>query len=113
MLANALRLKRDSDFKKVLRSGKPVSSEFFNVRAAKNGLGFSRFGFVAGIKVSKKATLRNWARRQAQEAVRLIFDKITPGMDIVFILKSSIVGKKQLQIKEDIQNVIKRARLFT
>jgi len=55
------------------------------MRFAPNGGQKTRFGFVVGLRFSKKAVLRNKMKRQLSAAAEKHYYKIKPGYDIVVI----------------------------
>ena len=48
-----------------------------------NALPVSRFAVVAGVKVSKKAVVRNRLKRQVRAIVHEVLGEITPGYDVL------------------------------
>lgn len=54
----------------VFKKGKSDKSGFLAVKALKNNLPQSRFGFVVGKRVSKKATIRNKIKRRLRASIR-------------------------------------------
>lgn len=51
----------------------------------------TRCGFVVSKHIGK-AVQRNRAKRRLREAVRLVFDHIAPGVDLVFVIRSPDVA---------------------
>lgn len=113
MLAKEYRLKKERDFKRIFKEGKIIRGQALSLATAENGLNISRFGFVAGLKVSKKATVRNRLKRQSSEAIKVIFKDIKPGYDAAIILNASAAEKKYGKIFEELKGAIKKAGLFT
>lgn len=70
MLSKINRLTKKKDFDLVFKRGKSDKSGFLAVRAMENNLSQSRFGFVVGKKVSKKATVRNKIKRRLRASIR-------------------------------------------
>lgn len=112
MLPKEYRLKRKKDFEKVLRKGKLLAKNFLILKTVKNNLKTSRIGVVVSRKVSKKAVLRNKAKRKIREAVRTNIKKIKPGYDLIFFTKKGIEKKSFSEIKKEIEKLIVRAKLF-
>lgn len=112
MLSKKYILKKDNDFKAVFKRGKSYSYEFIRIKVLKNDLGFSRFGIIIGLKVSKKAIERNKTRRRLSEFIRLEKDKIKKGFDIVVLTNSEIVKKDYQEIKQVMLDLFTKAELI-
>lgn len=85
MLKSVNRLKKDTDFSKVFRSGKKHYNDQIIVFAMPNGLPDSRIGVVVSKKISRKAVGRNRIRRVLlSEIAEKIKDNSLPkGVDVV------------------------------
>lgn len=79
MLSGDNRLKKKKDFEYVFKKGKGFKEDFLFVKLVKNNLKITRFGFVVGYKVSKKAVLRNKVKRRLRETVKAELPKIRKG----------------------------------
>lgn len=79
-------IRKESDFKKILRYGKNLDFGIFKVCVLENSLSYPRFAYVVSQKVSKKATVRNKIRRRAKEFTRRFFD-FKKRLDIIFVFK--------------------------
>jgi len=112
MLARENRLKKDSDFRKVFKSGKVIRSDLFIMRFVENNIEKTRFGFIIGLKFSKKATLRNRAKRQISEALRPLVGQVKTGYDIVIIPGIQLADKHQEIIFGELMDIIKKACLI-
>jgi ribonuclease P protein component len=113
MLSKSHRLKKGNDFKKVFKSRIAARGIWFDLKAAANDLSVCRFGFLIGLRVSKKATKRNRIKRRLGAAINELIGRIKPGYDIVVIANPRILDKKQLQIKNEFENLIKKINLDT
>jgi ribonuclease P protein component len=111
MLPRKYKLKRDNDFKRVFKQGKYQQKDFIRLRFLKNNLKISRFAFVIGLKISKKATQRNRIRRQLEEIIRLSFDQIKPSFDVVILAEKEIINKKYQEIETTLMGLLKEAKL--
>jgi len=114
MLPLVNRLKEDRDFKKILRFGTFFGSRNLRLKVILNKKPESRFGFVIGNKIDKRATVRNRIKRQLREVIRLLFKqkKIRGGVDVVININTGLLGKKYQEIKEEINYLLAKARLF-
>jgi ribonuclease P protein component len=112
MLPKRNRLKRKKDFQKVLKKGKGLKEDFLVLKMVRNDLPFSRFGFIVGTKISKKAVLRNKLRRRIRELVRKKIEKIEKGYDIVFIAQPGLEKRDFRELKEILNKIFLRAKLI-
>ena len=68
--------------------------------------------FIVGLKISKKAVQRNKIRRQLEEIIRLKFNQIKNGFDIVILTEPKIIEKKYKEIEEILISLLKESRLI-
>ena len=80
---NHLRLRKDSDFKNIYRTGKSLATKTLVFYFIKNDLGYTRVGYSISKKVGKAVT-RNRIRRLIKENLKDIPD-LKDGYDIIFI----------------------------
>ncbi|MBI4709327.1 MAG: ribonuclease P protein component [Candidatus Portnoybacteria bacterium] len=113
MLPKIQRLRKAGDFKTALKSGRFVRGELMDIRFSANDLGICRFGFIISAKVSKKAVLRNRARRQISQAAKALIGYIRPGYDFVIIAKPKIIGKDSGEINQKLNDFFKKTNLFS
>ncbi len=99
------RLSDKSGIEKVFKKGKRLDSELFSIKflpalspmgRAHSGAGnnSSQFAIVVGLKISKKAVLRNKIRRMISEIIRLNISKLKPGYKIVLMAKPAVLNKE-------------------
>ena len=113
MLARKFTLKSRTDFAKVKKEGKPVPSDSYTLLVCYRGdREPSRFGFIISTQVSKKASLRNRAKRALSEGVRFVSFNIKPGYDCLFLGKSIIVKKYTQDLMTEVAYTLKKARLY-
>ncbi|MFH1841249.1 MAG: ribonuclease P protein component [Candidatus Nealsonbacteria bacterium] len=112
MLPKENRLKKKKDFEKIFKKGKGFKESFLFLKILKNNLKISRFGFVVSGKVSKKATVRNKTKRKLRETIRINLCRIKPGFDGIFLVNKGLEVKKSPEIKEIIDNLLKKAKLI-
>ncbi|AKM83094.1 ribonuclease P protein component [Candidatus Woesebacteria bacterium RIFOXYC1_FULL_31_51] len=109
MLASKYRLKYKSSFVRVEIDGKLSQFKYF-------GLGVydrkdedpSLFGFVISTKISKRAVVRNRIKRFFSDHIRLNFEKIKPGLDVIFLIKPSILKIDRELIEKEINEAISK-----
>ena len=93
MLPKINRLKKKKDFENIFKNSKIFKNILVSLRLCKNGLSVSRVGFVVSLKVSKKATIRNKIRRRLSAAVKIFFNNIKTGDDLLLVALPGIEKK--------------------
>jgi ribonuclease P protein component len=76
-----------------------------------NDLPTTRTGFVVSRRVGN-AVQRNRVRRRISEAVRLLWDLVEPGWDLVWIARPAIEQAAFAEIQEACARLLRRARLL-
>lgn len=112
MLSLKHRLKKDRDFEKVFKKGRAHKNPFFSIKFHPNRVGSVRVGIVVGRKVSPKSTERNKLKRRIRESLKTFLPKIKRNIDIVIVSFSRSRDLDFRQIKEDIEDLLKKARLL-
>jgi ribonuclease P protein component len=79
-------LRDNRDFQRLYRRGKKAVSGMFAVYCAKNPVCLARVGITTGKKLGG-AVVRNRARRQVREIVRLSAERLLPGNDVVVVVR--------------------------
>jgi len=106
------RLKKDTDIKRVVKSGKSVFDAACGVKYLRNNLSITRFAVVVGLKVSKSAVVRNKIRRQYREIVRAAMTDIKPGFDVILLTSKKTIDLEYGEKKTRLLSVFKKARLL-
>ncbi len=113
------RLTRKEDFDRVRRDGARWRGRYCTLNAARTPADVAepseprtRVGYVASRSLGS-AVKRNRARRLLREAMRHLFDSITPGWDIVLIAQSPIVTEpaRMQQVQEELLWLLNKAHL--
>lgn len=108
MLAKKNRLIDSRDFKKVQEKGRVVQfSDFGLAYIERKDENPSRFGFVVSMKVAKGASDRNRIKRAMSEAVRGLGVYIKPGLDVVFLAKTSATSSSTDKIMKEVRRSLK------
>jgi ribonuclease P protein component len=111
-MKRAYRLRRPGQFQRVRRDGRSWSTPLLTLNAATSRRRVSRCGFVVGKRIGK-AVDRNRARRRLREAVRLFYDRIAPGWDLVFVIRSpDLVTIEFTQIQALVEQLMRRAGVW-
>lgn len=112
MLSKQHRLQRNKDFELVFKKGKTFGNDFLFLKLLRNDLKINRFGFIIGKKISKKSTTRNKIKRRLREIIRKKSDNIKSGFDIIIVAKPKTVEKDYLEIREEVEGLLRKARLL-
>lgn len=113
LVKRAHRIRKTDQFLRVRRDGRQWSSSFLILNAAPTRHRVSRCGFITGKRIGK-AVDRNRARRRVREAVRIIFDRIVPGWDLVFVVRSSaLITVEFAQVQAVVEQLLRRAGLLS
>jgi len=104
MLAQKHRLVKKTDFQRIYRQGRKVTSPLLMMKFLSNQEEFSRFGIVVSSKVAKQAVIRNKIKRRIGEVIRNNQAKIPPGYDFVVI---SSPRAKQCKNQDIVDNLRK------
>jgi ribonuclease P protein component len=112
MLKAFNRLCKEGDFKKVYNQGRPVYSNDLMLKFTRNNLENSRVGFVVSHKITNKAVERNRIKRQLREILRVNIGKTKKGLDIVIIVKKSIINKSFAEKKKSTWYILEKANLI-
>jgi ribonuclease P protein component len=108
----ANRLRHSSQFQRVRREGRTYSERLLRLTVAPNRRKQTRCGFVVSKRIGG-AVQRNRAKRRVREAVRLDFDHIARGLDLVFVIRTPEVGDVPFEHVQDVvRNLLRRAEIW-
>ncbi|WP_283401003.1 ribonuclease P protein component [Desulfurobacterium pacificum] len=105
------RLRKQKEFERVFKEGRSYGGNAVAFYFAESEAGFPRAGFIASKKISKKAVIRNRAKRLMREVFRLNKHKLKP-VDIIFIARKGIVGRKLQEVEEDFLKLAQKAGIL-
>ncbi|MDP3985400.1 MAG: ribonuclease P protein component [bacterium] len=112
MMSREHRLSSRTEFDRIWKRGRVVYGSFLALRFLENNVKTPRFGIVVSLKVSKRATKRNLLRRRIREALRTQFLPNIKNYDIVIMTKAEALTKSYKEIKEELERLLHRAKLF-
>ncbi|MFH1790240.1 MAG: ribonuclease P protein component [bacterium] len=129
MLQAENRLKKVRDFNLLVKTGKWINGQFFDLKYVKLGEIFNYFpkkedpdsfkkqlkiAFAVSVKVSKSAVKRNSLKRKARETVRLLIkdNKVKSGYYVLLIAKKQAIAVDYAEISQEIELLFKKAQLI-
>ena len=104
------RLRTDAQFRRVRSEGRSWAHPLLVLYALPNDEGVTRVGFSVGKRVGK-AVARNRAKRLLREAVRLRFEDIGPGYDLIWIARAPIATATFREVAAAVDQLLRRSRL--
>lgn len=111
-MKRAYRLRRPDHFRRVRREGRSFSSPLLTLNVAAGRRRRTRCGFVV-TKQLGTAVRRNRAKRRVREAVRLVLPSISPGYDLVFVVRSAeILLTPFPALRQLIEQLLRRSGLW-
>ncbi len=105
------RLRDKRRFQQVRRQGRSYKHRLIVLVLLPNKLSHSRFGFTASKRIGN-AVKRNRVRRLMREAVRLQWEDIAPGWDVVCIARRPIADATFQEVQAACQQLLSQAGLL-
>jgi len=113
MLASKYRLKKRSAFARVELQGEMFQFPSFGIEIlSRRDNNPTLFGFVISTKISKLAVIRNKIKRLLSETIRLNYDKIKPGYDVIFLVKQTALKKDAKVLSEETAKALKNVSIL-
>ncbi len=112
MLPKENRLRHEKDIQALFANGKGVFGIYLSLKFKKNNLSDSRFAMVAGVKVSKKAVVRNRLKRQVRAILHAHLRELAHGFDVAILIRKEAVGKTSGDLEKDLLKLLKKAKLL-
>ncbi len=112
MLEKKNRICLDKEFDRVFKTGQSFYGKFLGIKAANNQLPDSRFGLMVGLKVSKKAVIRNKLKRQLRAIIRQELLTLKTGKDVVIMTFPLILNKNIQEIRTLVKGGFERLNLY-
>ncbi|MFO7917702.1 MAG: ribonuclease P protein component [Anaerolineae bacterium] len=111
MLPEQHRLTKSADFGRVHGEGCCYSNRMVVLCKCRSDLENSRFGFSVSKRIGN-AVMRNRVKRLLREVVRLHFDLIPSGWDVVLIARPAIVGADYWDVESAVLSLLGSAGLL-
>ena len=112
MLSKNYRLKGQKNFDRVLSAPNIVHGQFLSIKFIKNNINTSRFGLIVSRNISPLAVKRNYIKRIIRHIIMDNRQYIKPGFDIVILPNKKIVNVSFAYLKNDLENILKKANVF-
>jgi len=100
------RVKKYSEFQKVISEGEVKKTCFFVSYTLPNEFGYTRFG-ISVPKKTGNAVVRNRIKRQVRSAIGQC-SKFTESKDIILIIRSNYKTDNFTLVKSEIQEILKK-----
>ncbi len=111
MLKKNQRITDSKDFQTIYRRGRHNSNAFFSLNYLPNYYGVCRFGIVVNKKVAKKAIERNLLKRRIREILKLNYDTIVTGFDIIISTRPKTKEIPFSQLEKELLVLLANAKL--
>jgi len=106
MLARTYRLRKNSDFQRLYKSGKRFATPSLVLYYAPSKLDYSQFAMVVSKKVSKKAVTRNTLRRRVSALVEENFSSITTPTKAIILIRRDFSATTPADLKKEVQTLL-------
>ncbi|MBX0328089.1 ribonuclease P protein component [Oscillochloris sp. ZM17-4] len=111
-MKRAYRLRRPDQFRRARREGRTFSSPLLLLNVVSGRRRRIRCGFVVGKQIGI-AVRRNLAKRRLRESVRIALPHITPGYDLVFVIRSAaIIDTPFIMLQRAVEELLRRAQVW-
>src|SRR5260221_14257922 len=102
MLPKALRLPSPL-ISRLMRHGKRFSNESFLLTYGHNDQQSVRFAFIVGMRIDKRAVVRNRVKRLLSESVRHLMPGLRLGWDVVVTARKAFEDIPQVDIEKQLK----------
>jgi ribonuclease P protein component len=111
-MKRAHRLRRPDQFRRVRREGRLSSSPLLNLSVVVSRRHRVRCGFVVTRQFGG-AVERNRAKRRVREVVRLLLPSISPGYDLVIVVRSTEILKMPFsELSQLVEQLLRRSGVW-
>ena len=104
-------IKENRDFRRLYRQSASFVAPALVVYFQETRAGFSRLGITAGKKVGG-AVQRNRVKRVIREAYRALLPRFNKSVDMVIVARKKSAYVKSDVVKEELENLLKKANLL-
>ena len=113
-MKKTLKLKKNSEFHRILNKGKYISGKYLDVYLLNTNQDKNYIGLAIGVKIAN-AVKRNHLKRLIRESYRSIEEKLDTGYQIVFLWKKKINVKEATfqRVQEDMIYVFRKIGILS
>ncbi len=111
MLPREYRLKKKKEFNSTFKKSRSFQNDFFEMKVKKVKEG-KKIGFVAPVRLFKKANERNKIKRKMRESFRNNIDNISDGIYMIIIAKEKVREKNVKELEDIIQKTLSKYNIF-
>ena len=129
MLQDENRLKKKRDFDLILKHGQWAGGSFLTLKwlglakivdfcpkheAVDKFVKQLRLAFSVGLKLDKRAVVRNRVRRQLREVIRILIKegRLRGGYYLMFVPKPAIKEKNYAEISQEVELLLRKAKVL-
>lgn len=112
MLEKKNRIRLNKEFDHVFKTGQSFYAGGIGIKSTNNTQNITRFGFLVGLKVDKKAVIRNRIKRRLREIAQQELPKIKDFYDIVVIALPAIREMEFELIEKNFKSALKKLNLY-
>ncbi len=103
----------EKPFEKTFHKGRNIFGDFLGIKYQKKRPDKpSRFGFVVGLKVSKKATERNQLKRRLKAITFEQLPVVSDGFDVIVLAKPKALSKDYQELQRELKTLLKKANML-
>lgn len=113
MLPRAERLCQRKDFLWLQQQGRSFRAHLLRLVVAPVSPDRRLAGFIVSKRISKKATERNRIKRRLRAAYRCFYPQVRRGVSLLFIAQAPIRMASYREIMQQMEYLLKNARVFT
>jgi len=108
VLKRTNRLRKNSDFQRLYKSGKRFSTPNLALYYMPSNFDYSQVGFVVSKKVSKSAVVRNSLRRRTSAIVESIYPNIKHPTKLIILIRRDFSGLSPTELQKEINTLMAR-----
>ncbi|PIR06583.1 MAG: ribonuclease P protein component [Candidatus Komeilibacteria bacterium CG11_big_fil_rev_8_21_14_0_20_36_20] len=112
MLPKNHRLNKETEIKKLVKTGRTFLLPQFIIRYQINKEATTKVGFVISTKVDKRASVRNLLKRRLREAVKELFPNLKLGYSVLIIAKKRALELDFQQIKKQLLFAFSQIKIY-
>ena len=111
MLEKKNRICKNKEFDRVF-TGQSFYAKFLGLKVGDSRFSETRIGVLVGLKVSKKAVIRNKLKRQIRSIISQELPLLKDGKDLVVITLPSIIDVDFKELQDALKTGLKKLKLY-